>query len=83
MWKFPLLQYALRITLDQTVLDVDGVVGPVILSLRIVTNVMVRSTESIANTAVQKNVWIRHVTNGQGHVIIAKKDLKENVVNMK
>lgn len=27
-------------------LDVDGVVGPVILSLRIVTNVMVRSTES-------------------------------------
>lgn len=83
MWKFTLLQYALRITLDQTVLDVDGVVGPVSLSPGNVPNAMVCTTESIANTSVQKTVWIRNVTNGQGPVIIAKKDLKEQVVNMK
>ena len=57
-------QYALQITSDQTVQDVDRVVGPVILSLGCVPNVMVRTTERIANTAVQGTASILHVAKG-------------------
>lgn len=51
-------------------LDVDKDAVPVILSLGSVSNVMVRTTERIANTAVQGTASIRHVTNGQGPVMV-------------
>lgn len=47
------LQYVLQINLDQTVRNVEKGVGPVILLLGNVSNVMVCTMERIASTTVQ------------------------------
>lgn len=64
-------------------LDVDRGVGPVILLLESVFNVMGPTTANIVNTAAQRTVSICHVTKEQNLVLVAKTNLKENSVNMK